>query len=202
MTLRVGLTGGIGSGKTSIAKILARHGALIVDADNIARQVRAPGTDAHDQILKYFGTTDTQALRSRLSQDKSAKIWLEKLLHPLIQNGSEIQMSALEKSNPDAPLIVYEASLLVEANRYADFPVVILATSDPVLRRTRIQNRDHCSADQANAMIHSQLSDSDRESRMINATKVIVIENSGTLEELEKNVTSVLAKLLDPRFRT
>ena len=157
-----GLTGGMGSGKSTFAKILQKQGALLVDADQVARELRAPGGKAHAAIMSRFGTDEPGKLREILSQDVSAKKDLESILHPLIREASDAQIQALMKEKPHAPCLIYEASLLIEAGRAQDFKGIIVVTAPKEIRVERVMKRDQTSKEAATRMIEAQPSDDSR----------------------------------------
>ena len=186
-----GLTGGIGSGKTTVAQIFAAYQIPFLDADQVARQLRQPGQPAFLAIQKRFGTTDRLQLRDLLSKDPQAKADLEAILHPLIASESEKALKGLNERHPAAPFVIYEASLLIEAKRAADFDGLLVVTSPVEDRIERVIARDQISREAALAMIQAQLSD---EERLKSATHVI--ENRGSLEDLRKGVKKVLDQIL------
>ena len=186
---RIGITGGIGSGKSTVVKIFNELGIPVVDADRVAKQMREPGQPAHTAIMKRFGTDDRAALRKILTTDPLAKQDLESILHPFIQAASELEFKLLEESSA-APFLLYEASHLIEAGRAKDFAAVIVVTAPEPLRIARIQARDHTSEEAARAMINSQMKDEDR-LKFASFT----IENSGTEEQLRQKVRKLLDQL-------
>lgn len=186
----IGLTGGMGSGKSTVAKMFLALGAPVVDADQIARALRAPGGLAHSQILSTFGTDDPTQLRSILSKDPESKKRLEAILHPLIRQESSKAIQALAKKHPEAPFILYEAALLLEAGRARDFNGVVLVTAPDSIKISRIMTRDHCSEEQARAMLKAQWTDQEREKQA-----QWIIPNSGTLQSLEQAVRSTFEKI-------
>lgn len=193
---RVGITGGIGSGKTTIAKLFEKHGVPILDADQLARKLREPGGLAEASILKRFGTTDRLKLREILVRDERAKKDLEKILHPLIHQESSRLMAELEKKHHKAPFLLYEATLLLEAERAKDFEAIIFVTSPENERIARIIKRDQCTEEQAKNMIRAQLGDEVKFALATkSAVKIIKVENHGTTSELEKKVAKVLEDL-------
>jgi len=193
---RFAITGGIGSGKSSVVKIFNELGIPSIDADAIARQLREPGQPAHQAILNRFGTDDRQTLRTLLSQDPQAKRDLEAILHPLIQAASEAEMKKIEAQAsqlpPDRrpPFLLYEAALVIEAGRAKDFDGIIVVTAPDSLKIARIQARDHASAEAAQAMIQAQMSDAER----LNHAQYR-LENAGSMEDLRQVVRNLLDQL-------
>jgi dephospho-CoA kinase len=193
---RFAITGGIGSGKSSVVKIFNELGIPSIDADAIARKLREPGQPAHAAILKRFGTDDRNQLRQLLSQDPKAKHDLETILHPLIRTASEEEMKKIEDSSLQLPpnqrpaFLLYEAALIIEAGRSADFDGLIVVTCPDGLKSSRIQARDQISSNAADAMIRAQMNDSDR----IKHAR-FTLDNSGTTEELRRAVRKLLDQL-------
>jgi dephospho-CoA kinase len=193
---RIGITGGIGSGKSLAVKFFNELGIPSIDADQIAKKLREPGQPAHQKILDRFGTVDRQALRTILSQDPQAKRDLEAILHPLIQTASEAAMAELEAIESNkvpadrAPFLLYEAALLIEAGRAKDFDGLIVVTAPDALKIQRIQARDGTSAEAAQAMVRAQMTDPER---LAHATWTI--ENAGSTEQLRESVRKLLDQL-------
>ncbi len=200
MTRKVGLTGGIGTGKSTVAHFFSKAGIPVLDADQIARKLREPGGLASPLIQKRFGTTDREQLRTLIAQDPKAKKDLEGILHPLIHHFSQKEMDYLIQKNPAAPCIVYEAALLLEAGRGPDFEALILVTAPQTEQVKRVMKRDHCSEAQAKALIQSQSSHEQRlalaqaPGRTVPAS-IHLIENTGTVHELEEKVLKILDQL-------
>jgi dephospho-CoA kinase len=106
----IGLTGGVASGKSTVARLFTDQGIPVLDADRIARKLREPGGVAHPLLLQRFGTDDPKKLREIIFRDSQAKADLEKLLHPLIIKASEEAAREELKNNPQAPFVIYEAA--------------------------------------------------------------------------------------------
>jgi len=185
-----GLTGGIGSGKSTVAQMFLEHGIPYVDADQVARTLREPGQPAFLAIRNRFGTTDRSQLREILSRDPQAKRDLEAILHPLIRMESEKALAILNEQRPDADFLLYEASLLIEAGRARDFDGLIVVTAPLENRITRVMNRDGCGRDAALNLIQAQLSD---EERLKSSTHSL--RNEGTLEDLQQGVKNLLDQI-------
>jgi dephospho-CoA kinase len=182
----VGVTGGIGSGKTAVTNGFQALGIEIVDADVASRVVVEPGTDALQRIAEHFGadilqadgTLDRAALRKIIFQDPAAKRWLEQLLHPLIR--SEIQRQLRDATSP---YVILVSPLLVEAEQhlFCDRILVVDVPEEIQLQRTVV--RDNNDPDQVRRIIASQAS---RAQRLEHADDVI--ENDGSLEQLRAKV--------------
>jgi dephospho-CoA kinase len=196
--LRVfGLTGGIASGKSTVAKFLGEAGLPVIDADWIARELSEPGGAAHTPIVERFGTGDRAKLREIVFKDAKSRRDLEAILHPLIRMESLHRMrreaDAWRMRHPGAPgpvPMIYEATLLVETGRYKDFDGLIVVEAPRDVRKIRVVERDGSLPELAEKIISAQLSD---EERRAHATHVI--ENAGTLEELHAKVLALLPRL-------
>ncbi|NDG84749.1 MAG: dephospho-CoA kinase [Proteobacteria bacterium] len=190
---KIGLTGGMGVGKSTVAGFFAEiAGAAVLDADEVARSLRAPGGAAEAPILARFGTLDRAELRKILSTDPKAKADLEGILHPLIREKSDHEIKRIEMENPSAPFLIYEASLLIESGRAPDFDAIVVVTAPLPDRLSRIMNRDGISKDAALAMIAAQSTD---EFRLQHAD--FHIQNLGNLDELRAQVEKTVAKTVD-----
>lgn len=161
----VGLTGGIGSGKTTVANLFAAHGIVLVDADIVAREVVAPGQPALAAIAAHFGhqilTVDGQlnrpALRSQVFSDAKAKAWLDQLLHPLIR-----QQLLQQLQQAQSPYVLLVAPLLIENGLTAVVDQLLVVDVDPQLQLQRTVQRDQVSSDQVAAIMASQCQRSQR----------------------------------------
>jgi dephospho-CoA kinase len=189
-----GLTGGIGSGKSTVARLFHELGGIpVLDADQVARDLRAPGQPGHAALLKRFGTVDRTELRSLLVRDPAAKAELEAILHPLIRKESTRRLEALASTHPEAPFLLYEATLLIESGRASEFEGVIVVTSPLPERLSRIQARDGIEKEEALALIDAQSPDSFR----LKYARY-PIQNLGTIEDLRKQVLKVLDQIKSP----
>jgi len=195
--LVVGLTGGIGSGKSAAADEFARLGATVVDTDAIARQLTERGGTALPQIERLFGREfvrdgemDRQRMRQRVFADASAKKALEGLLHPLIREESTRRTAAAA-----GPYVVQVVPLLFESPDYrrrVDRVLVVDAPED--LRIARVRARSGLAEDEVRAIMRTQAT---REARLAAADDVI--DNAGTLEALHKQVAALHQKYLQFR---
>ncbi len=184
--LRIGLTGGIGSGKSTVSELLAARGAVIVDADRIAREVVEPGTpglsavvDAFGgQVLAADGSLDRPALAAVVFSDPAARARLDAIVHPLVRRRS----AELVAAAPSDAVVVNDVPLLVETGQAASFDVVLVVEAEPEIRVARLVGRG-LTEDDARARIASQASD---EQRRVVAD--VVLDNSGTPEELAEQV--------------
>lgn len=193
--MRVGLTGGVGAGKSAVASILRELGAVVIDADVLAREVVAPGTDGLAEIVAAFGPQlltsegelDRPALASVVFADEGARRRLETIVHPRVRaRGAELEAAA-----PSDALVVHDIPLLTETGQ-ADAFDAVLVVDVPVETQVRrlVEQRGMARAD-AEARVAAQAS---REQRRAVAT--YVIDNTGTLEDLRDEVTEVFEKLV------
>ncbi len=189
-----GLTGGIGTGKSTVARLFSELGGVpTLDADQVARELREPGQPAHQAILKRFGTADRKELRDLITRDPVAKGDLEALLHPLIRVASREKLEALHRAHPEAPLLLYEATLLIESGRAPDFESVIVVTAPLPDRLARISARDGVTQAEALALIEAQSPDS---YRLPHADHHI--QNLGSLEDLKSQIRKILDQIKSP----
>ena len=192
----VGLTGGIASGKSTVAEILERQGAAIINADVLAREVVEPGHQAWTEIVNTFGTAvlqpdrtlDRQKLRAIIFDDADARKKLESIIHPQVRALAEQRIR--EHAAAGYAVIVYEVPLLFEGNLQEWLRPVILVACDVDTQRNRLQSRDNLSAAQAQKHIDAQMSLEEKR-RLAD----YVIENNGSLEDLERQVQAVLEKI-------
>ena len=192
--MRVGLTGGVGSGKTTVAELLAEHGAIVFDADAIAREVVEPGTGGFDAVVARFGQSvvspdgglDRAALAAIVFGDEAARKDLNAIVHPLVgQRFAEAMASA----PPDA-VVVYDVPLLVEGNLAAGFDVVVVVEAPPEVRVARLGGRGMPEPD-ARARMAAQATD---EQRRAVAHEVLV--NDGSVDDLRAQVDALWRRLI------
>jgi dephospho-CoA kinase len=193
--VRVGLTGGIASGKSTVAELLVGLGAVLIDGDALAREVVARGTPGLAQVVAEFGAEvltlegdlDRPALGRIVFADEAARKRLEAITHPLIFE----RYAELEASAPEGALVVHDIPLLAESGRADTFDEVIVVDAPPDLQVERMVRDRGWTREEAEARIAAQAS---REDRLAIATHVI--ENTGTLEELRARVEDVYAELV------
>ncbi|KAB8189959.1 dephospho-CoA kinase [Nonomuraea phyllanthi] len=188
--LKIGLTGGIGSGKSEVARRLAAKGAVVIDADRIAREVVEPGTPGlarvvaafGDGVLRPDGSLDRERLGSIVFADSERLAALNAIVHPLVGE----RVAELQSQAADDAISVYDVPLLAENNLAPLYDVVIVVdAADEVRLRRLAEHRGMPEAD-AKARIAAQAS---REERL--AVADVVIPNEGTLEELDARVDEV-----------
>lgn len=193
----LGLTGGIASGKSTVAACFAEHGALVVGADQLAREVVNPGSPVLEELAAAFGQgilteqggLDREALARLVFAEPAARRLLEKITHPAIAHLAECRLAALRKAPHD--LIVYEAPLLFEAGAEKRVDRVLVVLVDPALQRDRLRRRDRLSEGDARQRILAQWPQADKVSRAD-----FVIDNSGTLQQTRDTVAALYQYLL------
>jgi len=191
----LGLTGGIGSGKSTVAGLFAARGVPVIDADALAREVVAPGGTAHAEVAAAWpeavgadGAIDRKRLGRIVFADPAARRKLEGLTHPRIQAAAEARLAALAEAGKR--LAIYEATLLVESGRYRDFDGLIVVVAARETQIARATARDGLSRAEAEARIDAQMA---TEEKLRVATEVI--DNDGALAATEAQVDVLLAKV-------
>lgn len=191
----VGLTGGIGSGKSTVGRLLAARGVPVLDADQLAREVVAPGQPAHAAIAAAWPTVvgpdghlDRRALGAIVFADAAARARLEALTHPRIQERA--LAAAHELAHAGHRLAFYEASLLVETGRTGDFDGLVVVTAPEDVQVARVMARDGRSEAEARDRIRAQLPLADKV-----RVATDVIDNGGALADTERQVDALLARL-------
>ena len=187
----------MGSGKSTVAKLLAERGAVIIDADAIAREVVEPGTPGFDAVVAEFGDAvvgpdgrlDRPALAAIVFGDDGRRGALNAIVHPLVgQRTVELASAAA----PDA-IVVYDVPLLVESNMAADFDFVIVVEAEVAVRLSRLQARGMSESD-ARERMAAQATDEQRR-----AVADAVIDNNGSPEQLAAAVEDVWKRLVAAR---
>jgi len=190
----VGLTGGVASGKSAVAAKLAELGAVVIDADALAREVVAPGTDGlaaikdcfGPEILQPDGSLDRKALGAIVFADEQARQKLNAIVHPLVRQAA----AGAREQAPHGARVVEDIPLLVESGQAGKFDAVIVVQSPPEERiRRMVQDRGWTRQD-AESRMAAQASDEQRA-----AVADYLLENSGTLEELEAQVAALYRQL-------
>jgi dephospho-CoA kinase len=184
--LRIGLTGGIASGKSTVTQRFAELGVPVIDADVASRTVVEPGTPGLAQVVERFGAgvladgrLDRRALRNLVFKDSSLRKALDNILHPLIR----VEMER-EVAQAQAPYVIMSIPLLVEGGSSAKrVDRVLVVDADEMLQMQRLQARDGSSVEQARAILASQAS---RAARLGEADDVLL--NSGSVAELRQAV--------------
>lgn len=192
----IGLTGGIGSGKTAAAKRFITHGVTVINVDDIAREIVAPGTTALAKITDRFGETvlhgdrslDRTALRKIVFNDSKEREWLEQLTHPLVGELTLKRKNAARKSN-EPPYRIIESPLLFESGQHKAVDRCLLIDTEESIQIQRVMERDNTSQQQAKAIIAAQMSRQEKQ-RLADD----IIENSDTLETLYQNIDKLHAQ--------
>ena len=193
--LLIGLTGGIGSGKSTVSARLAERGAVVIDADAITRDLQRPGTEVFDAMVERFGagivqpdgSLDRQAVADIVFGDPEALADLGRIVHPAV--GAEIARR-LEAAAATDDVVILDVPLLVESGR-DDMAALVLVDVDPEVAVGRLVEQRGMREDDARARMARQAS---RRERLERAD--IVIDNSGTLEELDATIAEVWPTML------
>ncbi|WP_026256835.1 dephospho-CoA kinase [Actinopolymorpha alba] len=195
--LRVGLTGGIGSGKSEVARRLASYGAVLIDSDVLAREVVAPGTEGMAAVVEAFGdavvaadgSLDRAALGRQVFADPAARRRLEAIVHPRVRaRAAEIEAAAAA-DDPRA-VVVHDIPLLVETGRADSFDVVVVVDLPEDLQVERLTKLRRMTPEDARARIAAQ---APRERRL--AAADVVIDNAGDLAALTGQVRALWRRL-------
>lgn len=189
---RISLTGGIATGKSTIAGMLAGMGALVLDADKVARDVVEPGTECSRKLERllgpdYFpdGRLDRPRLRECIIRDEECRSRVESILHPCILSEMERQWREAIGLDPGR-IVIFDIPLLFEIGMEREFDIVILAYAPPDVQVRRLAARDHISIEQAQRTLTIQLPIEEKRSR-----SHVVIDNSGDLERTRMQVESL-----------
>ncbi|GAA3493482.1 MULTISPECIES: dephospho-CoA kinase [Streptomyces] len=200
--LTVGLTGGIGAGKSEVSRLLVRHGAVLIDADRIAREVVEPGTPGLAAVVKAFGeeilaedgSLDRPRLGALVFSDPEKLATLNSIVHPLVGARSR----ELEEAAPEDAVVVHDVPLLTENGLAPLYDVVIVVDASPGTQLDRLVRLRGMSEEDARARMAAQAT---REQRR--AVADIVVDNDVPLDALERRVEEVWADLVrrarDPR---
>ena len=194
--LRVALTGGIGSGKSLVGEILEELGALVIDSDQLAREVIERGSPGYEEVVTAFGDSilsEGQIDRSKLAavvfNECDLRKKLESIIHPLVREAAE----KLARKLPSGAILINQIPLLVESDGAKRFDYVVTVSADEEIRRERLRLRglkDY----EITQRIAAQVSDSERE-KIAN----YIIRNDGSIDELTRAVEELMANELLPR---
>lgn len=195
--LRIGLTGGIGSGKSTVSALLAERGAVVVDADRIAREVLEPGTPGLAAVVEAFGegilapdgSLDRPALAAVVFADPEARARLDGIVHPLVR----ARATELAGAAPEGSVVVHDVPLLVETGQAKAYDLVLVVEADPATRIERLVRRG-LSEENARARIAVQATDAQRR-----AVADVVLDNSGTVEQLAEQIERFWLERVEPR---
>lgn len=196
----IALTGGIASGKSTIARRLAEHGAVIVDADQIVRDVQAPGSPVLERIAETFGNDvvaadgalDRAALGAKVFGDPQLLSRLNAIVHPAVRAESQRRFDEAFAADPDA-VVVYDVPLLVEARVDDPWDVIVVADAPAETRVHRMVQLRGMAEDEALRRIAVQVSDAERR-----AIADVVIDTSGSLADTEAQTDALWERLRTP----
>jgi dephospho-CoA kinase len=192
--LLVGLTGGIGSGKSTVARMLGARGAVVLDADVLAREAVEPGTSGFDAVVARFGdgvlgsdgSLDRHALASIVFADDVARVDLEAIVHPAVRRSIAEAVAAHAHTDD---VVVVDSPLLIETGAHEGFPVVVVVTASPDARVARLVERGMDEAD-VRARMAAQMPLEEKV-----AVADVVVDNDGTEAELEERVDRLWSDL-------
>jgi dephospho-CoA kinase len=195
--MNIGLTGGIASGKSTVAKMLVEYGAALVDADRIAREVVRPDEPGWRAVIERFGEKlilpDRELNRKMLGDiiftDEQARLDLQSILHPLIRVQMRQQIEQLETSGPSR-LVVVDVPLLFESRLQSMFEKVVVVYVDRDIQISRLMERENLTVEQAEARLQSQMSIEEKKQ-----LADIVIDNRGSREDTQVQVKHLWEKL-------
>ncbi|MEX2204456.1 MAG: dephospho-CoA kinase [Actinomycetota bacterium] len=193
--LLVGLTGGIGSGKSTVAHLLERRGAVVFDADALARKAVEPGTPGHDAVVERFGANvlapggelDREALASIVFADPAARRDLEAIVHPEVRR---MFADGCEAYRDTDRVVVFSAPLLVETGMHTAFEVLVLVSTPVETQIERLLRNRAMSEEQVRARIGAQAPLEEKA-----AIADVIVDNEGDLEDLEAQVDSLWDEL-------
>jgi dephospho-CoA kinase len=196
VTVVIGLTGGIASGKSVVSEMLREAGALVIDADKVGHEAYARGGGCYDAVVAAFGREvvgpdgeiDRKALGGKVFGDPAQRKRLEGIVWPWMRGVMEQRLAGLRSDG--VPVVVLEAAVLIEADWTPIVDRVWLVEVSPDVARERLMARNGLTAEQADARIGAQLTNEERE-RHAQA----IIDNSGTLDELRQRVRSEWERL-------
>jgi dephospho-CoA kinase len=193
--LRVGLTGGIGSGKSTVSRLLAERGAVVIDSDELAREVVEPGTpglaavvdEFGDQVLTADGRLDRERLGTLVFADADARARLNAIVHPLVRAASAERLAGV----PDDAVVVHDVPLLVEAGLASGFDLVVVVSVSPAVQLDRLVRLRGMTPEAAHARMAAQASPEERL-----AVADVVLTNDGTRDELVAQVAALWDRLV------
>lgn len=192
--LRVGLTGGIGAGKSEVSARLAAQGAVVIDADAIAREVVEPGTEGLAEVVEAFGPEvllpDGKLDRPRLGEIVFADPELRGKLNTIVHPRVGARMAELEREAGTGAIVVHDVPLIAESGRTDAYDLVVVVDVPPRVQLDRLVRRRGMTREQAEARMAAQAS---REQRL--AIADIVIDNSSSLTELDRQVGDLWSEL-------
>jgi dephospho-CoA kinase len=194
----IGLTGGIASGKSTVARMLQEKGAYLLDADKLAREAVEPGKPAWLEIVKWLGNSillpdrsiDRGRLASMVFNDRRMLDKLNKIVHPWVGSRFVTLSEEIKKKDPDA-ILIYDIPLLIEANMQKMVDLILLVYVPREVQIARLQNRDSMTRAEAEQRLKSQTPLEEKKKHAH-----IIIDNSGTLENTARQVDAAWQKIM------
>lgn len=191
--LKIGLTGGIASGKSLVAKMFSARGVLVIDMDKLSRDLLENDPTLQNEVINLMGSNimtqgkiDRLKLRKLIFSDPSKKTSLEGLIHPRVRK--QFEQMAQQEAQKGKRLVICEAALLIEGGYFRSLDRLIVVLAPENLRKQRLFDRDKISPELVDKMIQAQVTD---EERLKRATHIIY--NDSTLEHLEKQVQDLIS---------
>ena len=196
MTVVIGLTGGIASGKSVVSQMLAERGALVIDADKVGHEAYRHGSGCYDAVVEAFGKDvvgadgeiDRKALGAKVFAEPALRNRLEGIVWPWMRETMDSRLAKIRAEG--TPVVVLEAAVLIEGNWTPLTDQVWVVTVAPEIARQRVMERNGLTAEQADARINAQLTNAERTKHA-----QVIIDNSGTLDELKQRVNAEWEKL-------
>jgi dephospho-CoA kinase len=202
--LRVGLTGGIATGKSTAGQMFVELGCHLIDSDRITHQLFEPGQNVHRAVVEQFGrrivapdgTIDRRVLGDIVFKDPEARLKLNSLVHPAVIQRQQEWLNEIQQKDPKGVAIV-DAALMIEVGTYKNYDKVIVVTCTPEIQKRRLLERSGLSEDAINARIRSQMP-------MTEKVKYadFVIDSSGELADTRRQVTEITARLRESAANT
>ena len=196
--LKVGLTGGIASGKSAVLKHFQRSGAAAIDADEIARECVVPGEPAHQEIVETFGeeyllddeALDRKKLGALVFSDPDKLAQLNRILHPRVLERESHLLEKMAAQEKPPEVVVVDAALMIEAGSYRRYDALVITYCPPAIQLSRLMQRDDLDRSEAQARIDGQMPTYEK----IQYADFVIV-TSGTLAETETQVRRVFARL-------
>ena len=196
MTVVIGLTGGIASGKSVVSQMLAERGVLIIDADKVGHEAYRRGSGCYEAVVEAFGQDvvgadgeiDRKALGAKVFGDPAQRKRLEGIVWPWMRETMDKRLAQIRAEGK--PVVVLEAAVLIEAGWVPITDQVWVVTVAPEIARQRVMERNGLTSEQASARIDAQLTNAERAKHA-----QVTIDNSGTLDELKQRVLGEWEKL-------
>lgn len=199
----IGLTGGIATGKSTVAKMLREQGYSVIDADELAKKAVSKYSPGLRSVVEKFGesvlSVDGDLDRKKLGQivfaDKNKLSQLEMLIHPFVQAEVEKQKTILTEQGYS--LAFYDVPLLFEKNMFTQFDAIVLVSSSNELQKQRMQSRDRLTAEEINKRLSSQININEKEKIALNdkSKNIFIIHNNGDLAQLRSELKKTLVLL-------